>query len=339
MKLAHMGAGVDAGVVEVPDPRIADNYALVKVFSAPLCTEFKFLSRPRRGGLGHEAAGEVVAVGPNARTVKVGDRVAVMPQSACGKCDLCLSGEHIYCQSPRDALGICNSETGREMVGQYVIQQDWLLMPFPDSIPHDHAAMACCGFGPGFNAMQSMSVTKDDLVLVSGLGPVGLGAAAVALHRGARVWGLEINDHRIALARRIGMEMIFDPRNESVKDQILAATAGRGVPKSVDTTRLETSARLLVTVASRRGQIGFIGQGGTIEVAPLVGKGLTVHGCWHWNHLRDADLMIQTIAGSAARIETIITHRFSIDRIHEAMQLQVGGACGKVIIHPWSEAN
>lgn len=337
MKLAQMGGGSDAEVVEVADPCVADNFALVKVYSAPLCTEFKQINRPRRGGFGHEAAGQVVAIGPNVRTVKVGDRVAVMPQSACGKCDLCVSGEYIYCQSPRDALRICNTPTGREMVGQYVIQQDWLLVRFPDSIPYDHAAMACCGFGPGFNAMQSMDVTQGDIVLVSGLGPVGLGAAAVALHRGARVWGLEVNEFRIGLARRVGIETIFDPRVENVKDQILDATSGVGVPKCVDTTRLESSARLLVAVARRRGQIAFIGQGGTIDVAPLVNKGLTVRGCWHWNHSRDAKRMIETIAGSAERIETMITHRFPIDRIHDAMQVQINGVCGKVIIHPWSD--
>jgi threonine dehydrogenase-like Zn-dependent dehydrogenase len=335
MKIAEMGGGIDAGVAEVPTPTVADNYALVKVHSAPLCTEFKYADRPKRGGFGHEAAGEVVAVGPNVRFVKTGDRVAVMPQGGCGVCELCRTGEHIFCQSQRDARAVCGCERGRETVAQYLIQQDWLLMPFPDSVPYDHIAMACCGFGPGFNAMQSMAVTAGDTVLVSGLGPVGLGAACVALFRGARVWGLEINVARTALASRIGVERVFDPRDENVKTQILDATGGRGVAVSVDTTRSETSARLLVDVAKRRGQVAFIGQGGNISVAPLVNKGLRVYGCWHWNHLRDAEQMVRTITGSSERIDTLITHTFPIDRIHDAIQTQTSGECGKVIIHPW----
>ncbi len=335
MKQAEMGGGKPAGTAEVPDPVIADNYVLVKVFSAPLCTEFKFRDRPKRGSFGHEAAGEVVAVGPTARSVKVGDRVAVMPQSACGNCELCKSGEHIYCPSPRNALKICGSTTGRETVAQYVIQQDWLCMPFPENVPYDHIAMACCGFGPGFNAMQSMDVGAGDLVLVSGLGPVGLGTATVALFRGARVWGLEISEYRRSQAIRLGFEKVFNPQDADINEQIMKATGGVGVPFSADTTRTESSAKLLIAVAKRRGQIAFIGQGGSIDVPPLVGKGLRVHGCWHWNHAQHANQMMATIQGSANRIGQLITHKYPIDRIQDAFDVQVGGECGKIMIHPW----
>ncbi len=335
MKQAEMGGGIPAGAVQVADPVVADNYVLVKIHAAPLCTEFKFRDRPKRSGFGHEAAGEVVAIGPAARSVKVGDRVAVMPQSACGVCELCQSGEHIYCRSPRNAMKICASTTGRETVAQFMIQQDWLCLPFPDGVPYDHIAMACCGFGPGFNAMQSMEVGAGALVLVSGLGPVGLGTATVALFRGARVWGLEISEYRRAQALRLGFEKVFNPQDADINEQIMAATGGTGVPFSADTTRTESSAKLLVAVAKRRGHIAFIGQGGSVDVQPLVGKGLRLHGCWHWNHALHAQHMIATIQGSADRINQLITHTFPIDQIQEAFDLQVKGECGKIVIHPW----
>ncbi len=80
------------------------------MISAPLCTEFKLRARKKSGGLGHEAAGEVVEIGPKVRSVAVGDRVVVMPQNACGICPCCTSGEHIYCQSERkvDPVGAYN---------------------------------------------------------------------------------------------------------------------------------------------------------------------------------------------------------------------------------------
>jgi len=335
MKQAVIGGKEGAGVVEVKDPQIADNYAKVKVFSAPLCTEFKGRGSENRAGLGHEAAGEVVEIGPNVRSVAVGDRVVVMPQNSCGICALCTSGEHIYCQSGRNALEICGSETGLYRVAQYTIQQDWLLVKIPDGMAYDHAVMACCGFGPAFNAMQSMEVTAGETVLVSGLGPVGLGAVTIALYRGARVLGLDTNAYRRNLAKQLGAEQVFNPADEDVKQQVLAATEGIGPHKSVDSSGAKSAAEFLVGMTRRRGRVAFIAGGDTINVGSMVWKGLRLYGCWHWNHLNDTERMMHTIAGSGKRIEQMITHRFPMDRIAEAIEVQAGGQCGKVIIQPW----
>ncbi|MBI1336533.1 MAG: zinc-binding dehydrogenase [Phycisphaera sp.] len=338
MKIAEMGGGREAGVADAPDPVIADNYAKVKVLSSPLCTEFQFRDRERRGCFGHEAGGEVVEVGPKVRHVAVGDRVVVMPQNSCGLCELCRSGEHIYCRSPRKALEVCSSQTGRDTAAQYVIQQDWLLMKYPRSIPDDHAAMACCGFGPSFNAMQSMEVTAGDTVLVAGLGPVGMGAVIVALHRGAKVIGVDVSDYRRNLVLEIGASYAFDPTDPDVDQKVRDVTPGGvGVHASVQCTRVEGVGKFMTRVTRARGGVAFIGQGGTLDIAPLVGKGLRLFGCWHWNHLRDSERMLATIAGSADRINKMITHTFPLSGIEEAFKLQVAGQCGKIVLHPWEE--
>jgi len=338
MKLAEMGGNREAGVVEVPDPLVADNYVKVKVLSAPLCTEFKHRERDRRGGFGHEAAGEVVETGPHVRSVSTGDRVVVMPQNACGLCDLFLSGEHIYCGVRRDALKICGSETGRETTAQYVIQQDWLLMRYPETIPHDHAAMACCGFGPAFNAMESMEVCAGDTVLVAGLGPVGLGDVIIALQRGAMVVGVDMSEYRRRLAEELGAHHTFSPEDDSVHGLVKGVTPGGvGVEKSVQCCKAEGVSEFLVRVTRSRGRIAFVGQAGMAPVPRVVGKGLRLYGCWHWNHVLHAERMLATIAGSSDRIDKMITHTFPIDRIAEAITLQQTGQCGKVIIHPWEK--
>ena len=61
-------------------------------------------------------------------------------------------------------------------MAQYILKQDWLLMPIPDDVSYLHGAMACCGIGPSFGAMQSMDLSAFDTILITGLGPVGLGA-------------------------------------------------------------------------------------------------------------------------------------------------------------------
>src|ERR1019366_8940635 len=140
----------------------ADNYALIRIHAAPMCTEWHAYRDGKVGDvLGHEAAGEIVDAPPGGRW-RIGDRVVVMPQDACGACSLCLAGNNIRCQSPRDPLDVCSSQTGRATYAELCIQHDWLLLGVPDDISIDHAGMACCGLGPAFGAMQRMDVNSTD---------------------------------------------------------------------------------------------------------------------------------------------------------------------------------
>ena len=95
--------------------------------------------------------------------------------------------------------------------------------------------------GPGFNANQTMQVSATDTVLVSGLGPVGLGTALIALYRGARVLGLELNPYRIALAKEMGVEAVVDPTSEDALDEIMDLTDGKGAAKSVECSSVDTA--------------------------------------------------------------------------------------------------
>ena len=172
MKVAAMFADGSAGTVDRPDPQPIDDFVLVKIHSVPMCTEYKGFKNERDQdavGFGHEAAGEVVELAQPGR-VKVGDRVVVQPQLGCGRCWLCLDGEHIHCQNGRR---LPQGQTAGQTYAQYILKPDWLLSPFPEDISYDHAGMACCGLGPTFGAMQKMNVNALDTVMITGLGPVG----------------------------------------------------------------------------------------------------------------------------------------------------------------------
>ena len=322
-------------IVERPEPRIKGDFVKVAIRSAPMCTEWHAY---RDGGvgdsLGHEAAGEVVEVAQPG-SVAVGNRVVVMPMHGCGKCSLCLSGEHIHCQDQVDPYKFCDSQTGRATYAQYCIKQDWLLVPIPEDMSYDHASMACCGLGPTFNAMQQMSVNALDTVLISGLGAVGLGAVVNALCRGARVIALESNEYRTLLAKALGVEAVIDPRDEHALDRVLELTDGRGADKSVETSSAETAPAFLVQATRRKGHVSSVGWGGPMMARDIVGKGLTVHGIWHWNHYRDAEAMFRTIRQSRAMLDRVITHVFRMRDVKKAWELQLTGNCGKIILHPW----
>ena len=336
MKQLVVTAKSQCGLEDIDDPQVAENYVKIKIYAAPLCTEFHRFLKGGTGPLGgHEAAGEVTDIGPAVTMVKTGDRIVVMPQSGCGVCDLCTSGDHIYCQNKKDPKAICGNETGTSTLAQYCVQQDWLLVPIPDDLSYDHSSMACCGFGPGFNAMQTMQVTASDTVLISGLGPVGLGTAAIALFRGARVLGLDMNPYRIGLARDLGVEAVIDPTGDGALEEIMDLTDGRGVPKSVECSSVDMAPDFLVKAAARRGQIATPGWGGPMNAKEINAKGLTVHGCWHWNHQRDTRAMMGTIRGAKSLLDKLITHTFPFSKVQEAMETRAGNQCGKIILHPW----
>ena len=204
MKVVQTTDDRQVNLVDVPDPQAQGEWVVVKIRSAPMCTEYKAYKAGRAlASMGHEAAGEVVDVDQSS-LIKVGDRVAVMPQSSCGVCDLCLAGEYIHCENqPRpDQLGVYEHGTGT--YAQYVIKQDRFLVPLPDSMSFDHGSMACCGLGPTFGAMQRMNVGSGETVMVTGIGPVGLGAIVNALHRRARAIAVEMIPYRRKLAEKLG---------------------------------------------------------------------------------------------------------------------------------------
>lgn len=337
MKKATIIAECQAQLVEVPDPQPKDDWVLVKVHTAPMCTEYKGFVDGRPGAyLGHEAAGEVVAVAQPGR-VAVGDRVVVMPQAACGQCELCLAGTYIHCQNPDDFAALHGSREGSATMAQYLLKRDWLLVPIPDGMTYDHASMACCGLGPTFGALENMGLSADDTVLITGLGPVGLGGVINARYRGARVIGVDSNRYRAQLARELGAEVVLDPAD--ALDEIMVLTGGRGVDRAVDCAGVVAAHRLCIDAARRRGAVAFVGESSSptpLTISPdMIRKGLTLVGSWHYN-LKDTLRMMRLIAEVSDSLDKLITHRFPLDAVQQAWELQATGDCGKVLLHPWA---
>jgi L-iditol 2-dehydrogenase len=336
-----MDAVAIAGVGDVilrdqPIPAAKGDLVVVKILAAPLCTEFKH----RRAGhksdaLGHEAAGVVVDAGSSTR-VAVGDRVVVMPNFACGVCDLCLAGEHIFCPNQRDVLAETGQSFGTATYAQYMLKPDWLLVPVPDDISLLHASLACCGLGPSLTATQRTHVGPLDSVVISGCGPVGLGAVVHAKIRGARIVAVESNPFRAELAKALGAELVIDPMTSDVALEVRAATS-HGADAGIETSGAPTAARTLALSLRVGGSMAVVSWGNDIDLPPLVPLGISVHGCWHWNHLRYAEEMWSTVRAAAPLLGVFITNVMPMPAVGEAMDLQDEGACGKVILLPNGE--
>jgi len=332
MKVAAMFGNGKAGLVDKPDPEPCEDFVLVKVRAVPMCTEYKAFKGGHEGDrFGHEAVGEVVEVAQPGH-VKVGDRVVVQCGAGCGRCAMCLTGEIIHCLTPR------SPGSSYPTYAQYVLKRDGLCTPIPDGVSYNHAGMACCGLGPTFGAMQQMQVDAMDTVLITGLGPVGLGGVINASYRSARVIGVESHPYRANLAKELGAEVVLNPNDENILEQIRELTNGIGIDKAMDCSGSSEAHRLMVDAARRKGKVAFIGEGGEFPLAAsrdMIRKGLLLYGNWHYN-LGGYPKLMKVIQESSDKLDRLITHTFPMSEVQKAWELQITGNCGKIVLDPWA---
>jgi threonine dehydrogenase-like Zn-dependent dehydrogenase len=326
-----------AELVEVPDPQPSGNLALVKVHAAPMCAEYKgFIAGQKGAYLGHEAAGEVVAVDTPGK-VKVGDRVVVMPTYPCGACPLCTSGDYIHCEEGSGFSPSPNSPEGSATMAQYLLKNDWILLPIPDGVSYERASLACCALGPSFGAFQRMGVDAFTTVLITGAGPVGLGALVNAKYRGARAVVAEGIPWRARRAEEMGADLVVDPTDPDALKKVKAFTGGTGVDCALDCSGNVKAERFCIDAARRKGKVAFVGECGDdlkIRVSPdLIRKGLTVMGSWHYN-LNEFPKIMRVIQTSPL-IPQLVSHVFPMSRIQEAFETSASNETAKVLLKPW----
>jgi L-iditol 2-dehydrogenase len=322
---------------DVDIPRALDDWAVIKVTVAPLCTEYKqFYAGQTTGRIGHEAAGEVIESGPKA-TVLPGDRVVVMPSLACGRCKLCASGFYVHCQNWHDYEAIQGSTAGIGTVTQYLARPSFLMLPVPYEIPIEQAALAGCALGPTFGAMQKLNVTASDTVLISGLGPVGLGGIVNGVFRGARVIATDPAPWRLQRARQMGIEDVFDPTQGDGLSRILDLTDGEGVDYAIDCSGNIAAHRLSINATRRLGAIAFVGECHdplSINISnDMLRKGISLVGNWHYNR-KDYDKLLQVIRKSNL-LNLLVSHRLPMEQIDLAFKVQQTTESAKILLFPW----
>jgi len=327
-----------AALEEVPDPQPKGDWVVVKVHAAPMCTEYKaFLSGQNWDTLGHEAVGEVAAIAQPGR-VRVGDRVVVLPQFSCGRCQHCLAGEYVYCEDSHDFAQVHGSYNGSGTMAQYLLKPDWLLLPIPEGMSYERAALSGCALGPSFGAYRRIGLSPLDTVLITGAGPVGLGAVVNAHFWGARCIVVESIPYRVERARRMGVEHVLDPADPDLVAKIRDLAGGRGVDCALECAGVAAAQRVCLEATRRRGRVAFVGECYeeqlTITVSPdLIRTGLTVVGSWYYN-IADVAAVLRVIERSPL-LDHLVSHVLPMSRIQEAFELSASHECAKVILKPW----
>jgi threonine dehydrogenase-like Zn-dependent dehydrogenase len=326
---------------DVPVP--AHGEVLIRVKSSTICgSDIRAIYREHLGKgpegyqgviAGHEPSGQIVRTGPGCRRFKDGDRVIVYHISGCGVCNDCRRGYMISCTSEKYRKAYGWQRDGG--MADYLLAEEKDLLLLPDQLSYSDGAQVACGFGTVYEGLEKIGISGNDAVLVTGLGPVGLATAMLARAMGAGlIIGTDISASRLALAKDRGLCDHVFPSGPDNLEQVRALTGGNGVEKAIDCSA-NAQARLTCIQATRKwGRICFIGEGGTVSFQPspdIIHDQKTIYGSWVTNIWRMEELVERLVRWNI-HPDTLITHRFPLDRVAEAYSLMAAGNCGKVAV-------
>ena len=336
-------SGPGLTLTERPDPRPAPCEAVIRVKATSLCgTDAHIYNwddwarsriQPPRI-IGHEMCGEVVEIGSDVTLVKTGDYVAAESHLTCGVCFQCRTGQAHVCKNYR-ILGVDRDGSFAE----YVVLPESVLWKTAAEIPPELASVQ----EPLGNAVDAALV--EDLtghtVLITGCGPTGLFAAAVARIAGAaRIIATDTSDYRLAIATQLGVDHVLHARPDR-SDRITAAirdiTDGEGVDASLEMSGHPTALHQAFQSVKNGGRVTLFGiPSGPVHcdlANDIIFKGIRVYGITG-RRLFSTWYRLAGLFKAGLDIRPVITHTFPLKDFARGFELIQSGQCGKVVLLP-----
>ncbi len=330
-------------LADVPEPTIGINDLLIRVLRTGICGTdlhiYDWNAWAQRSvsvplAIGHEFVGEVVEVGSNVNDFSPGDIVSGEGHVVCGRCRNCMAGRRHLC-AHTEGIGV--NRTGA--FAEYIALPMTNIWRHAPGIDLDVAAI----FDPFGNAVHtalSYSVLGED-VLITGAGPIGIMAAAVVLHAGARhVVITDVNQYRLDLARRLGVTRALDVRTETIKDAQAALGMQEGFDVGLEMSGSPSALRDMLANMAHGGRIAMLGipkDEIAIDWNTVVFNMLTIKGIYG-REMYETWYMMTSMLQSGLDISPVITHRFPYADYEEAFAVAEQGNAGKVVLH-WADAS
>src|SRR3954447_25483869 len=343
MRAAYLPGNSTVEIRDVPIPTPGYAEVLVQVKSSTICgSDIRCIYHEHlgkgpegyQGGIaGHEPAGQIVSTGPGCRMFKAGDRVIVYHISGCGICNDCRRGYMISCTNSQFRRAYGWQRDGG--MAEYMLAEEKDLIRLPDELTFADGAQVACGFGTVYEGLQKIGICGNDAVLITGLGPVGLAAGALARKLGAeKIIGIDVVPERLELARNLGLcDFVLTAGPENV-GQVLDLTRGRGVERAVDCSANDAARATAIRATRKWGRIVFLGEGGRVEFNPspdIIHDQKTIYGSWVTSTWLMEELVERLVRWKLHPAD-LVTHRFPLDRVAEAYALMASGRCGKVAV-------
>ncbi|MES2209237.1 MAG: L-threonine 3-dehydrogenase [Chloroflexota bacterium] len=335
--LVKTQAGPGLTLLDVPEPIVGINDVLVRVRKTGICgTDLHIESwdpwaaRTIKPPLvvGHEFMGEVVAVGSNVADFHAGDLVSGEGHVVCGRCRHCLAGRRHLCANTI-GLGVGRDGAFAEFVA-LPMANIWHHWPGVD----EEVAAIFDPFGNAVHTALAFPVLGED-VLVSGAGPIGLMAVAVARHAGARyIVVSEPNAYRRALAERMGATVVVDPRERDLREVQAELGMVEGFDVAMEMSGNAVALRTALSTMAHGGGVAILGIPTaeiSIDVNEIVFNQLTLRGIYG-REMYETWYKMTVMLQSGLDITPAITHRFSFRDHEAAFAAARSGDSGKVIM-------
>lgn len=322
---------------DVPVPTIGINDVLIEILRTGICgtdvhiynwDAWSQKNVPVPMVIGHEFVGRIVEIGSNVKDFKVGDVVSGEGHVVCGRCRNCLAGRRHLC---KDTSGVGVSRPGA--YAEYLalpMTNVWLLDP---AIPRDVAAI----FDPLGNAVHtalSFPVLGED-VIVTGAGPIGIMAAAVARHAGARyVVITDVNPYRLELARKVKPTLVLDVRSQSIADAQKKLGMKEGFDVGLEMSGSPAAFRDMLANMAHGGKVAMLGIPSgemAIDWNTVIFNMLTVKGIYG-REMYETWYKMTVMIQSGLDIDPVITHRFDYTHYEQGFQVMRSGNSGKVVL-------
>jgi threonine dehydrogenase-like Zn-dependent dehydrogenase len=311
----------------MPTPEPKGTNVVVKILASGICgTDRHPLMEHGQATIpGHENAGEIVAVDKPTR-VKVGDRVAINCHITCRACEHCLNGNLFLC----DKL----EATGYEWDGgfaEYILVPEDNCHPLPVDISMDIGALLVDVLGTAYSGVKKGKILPGDQVGVWGAGPIGLEAALCAKTMGARVALFDLSEYRLKMAKAIEPDLLLNPTDLKVKDQIMDWTEGRGLDIAYECVGNENAALQALGLLKKMGTLGIIGVGHklTLDYWDIIQRQIKFYASRNFNTFEFNEMVALIHRGM--RVDQVVTHRFKLSEAEKAFDVFRNGECGKIV--------
>ncbi|GAC15470.1 L-threonine 3-dehydrogenase [Aliiglaciecola lipolytica] len=323
---------------DAPIPELGHNDLLIKINKTAICgtdmhiyqwDDWSQNTIPVPMIVGHEYVGEVVEIGQEVRGFSKGDRVSGEGHITCGHCRNCRAGRRHLC---RNTEGVGVNRQGS--FAEYLVIPAFNAFKIPDNIS-DELASIFDPFGNAVHTALSFDLVGED-VLITGAGPIGIMAAAVAKHAGARfVVITDINEYRLDLARKMGATRAVNVSKQDLKEVMNELGMTEGFDVGLEMSGVPSALRDMLAKMNNGGKVAMLGippKDVAIDWNQVIFKGLIIKGVYG-REMFETWYKMASLLQSGLDLSPIITHQYNIDDFQQGFDVMESGQSGKVILN------
>jgi threonine 3-dehydrogenase len=322
---------------DVPEPKVGPNDVLIEIEKTAICGTDMHIYKwdawaqktiPVPMAVGHEYCGRIVDLGSEVRGLKAGDRVSGEGHITCGYCRNCRAGRRHLC---RNTVGVGVNRPGA--FAEYLCIPAVNAFQLPDSIRDDIASILD-PFGNATHTALAFNMVGED-VLITGAGPIGIMAVAIARFVGARnVVITDVNDYRLDLARKMGATRAVNVTRESLDQVMKDLSMQEGFDVGLEMSGNAAALREMLRTMHHGGSIAILGippDDTAIDWNQVIFKGLTLKGIYG-REMFETWYKMSALLQSGLNIDPIVTHHFPVQEFKQGFETMGSGKSGKVIL-------